>query len=133
MESQNSAQGVVVLHGEQQLEGAEVAVGGQAARPCRGRRLERGGLERPARLVVAAAGLAGADGAAGAGRQVDADLAADRVAHALGELEELVLVAGDGSSAQVSVPVPAARPPPASRAAPSASAASVAFWRRAAA
>ena len=48
------AQGVVVLEGEQQLEGAEVAVGEQAALAGR---VQRGRLERPARLVVTAAGV----------------------------------------------------------------------------
>src|SRR4051794_24052885 len=89
------AQSIVVLQREQQLERAEVAVGGQQRRPRPvGAVLvsrERPGLQRAARLVEGAAQLARRRRAAGAGRQLEADVARDPRADALGELEGVVL------------------------------------------
>ena len=86
-------QRVVVLQRQQQLEGAEVAVGGErrgAVAVAVGRQRPR--LERAARLVEAAPQLAGRDRAPGArGQRLAADPRHARV-QALGEREQLVVV-----------------------------------------
>src|SRR4051794_7846256 len=86
------AQRLVVLQRQQQLERAQVAVGGEPD----GRAVVVGQaarLERAARLVERAAQLAGGHHAPGPGRQVGPDLRADAAAQALGEREHLRVAA----------------------------------------
>src|SRR4051812_33458170 len=73
-------QRVVVLQREQELEGAEIAVGGQQRRPGAVAALvarQRPRLQRAARLVERAAQVAGRRRAPSARRQLGADLARD--------------------------------------------------------
>jgi hypothetical protein len=91
-------QRIGVLQRQQQLEGAEVAVGRDTAHRLRavgravlGQRAELARLERAARLVVGLARAAGAHGAPRAGGRRRADRLAGGGDRALGQLEELVV------------------------------------------
>src|SRR3954453_5909144 len=91
------AQRLVVLEREQQLEGAEVAVGGEAAGLPRGAVAMAAGqpprFERAARFVERPAQLAARDGPAGAAVERRADVGGDARAQALGEREQLLVAA----------------------------------------
>src|SRR5436190_4495684 len=90
-------QGVGVLKGEQQLEGAEVAVRREAAGtltravPVRRARAKLASLERAAGLVVALSRAPDRDGPSGAGERPRPERLAHAGGQAIAELEELLV------------------------------------------